>query len=117
MDLSVKKTIYYLFLLTLFLLNGCSSSNTYPSIQEKYANKLALIHPGMSIDAVKQILPIRKKGASKDATIYALYDTAGTYQIFADKTTKIAGVSAEELPERRQMLFYFKNGKLEHWGK
>ena len=117
MDLSVKKTIYSLFFLILFSLSSCSSSNSYPSIQEKYANKLALIHPGMSIDAVKQILPIRKKGASKEATIYVLHDTAGTYQIFADKTTTIAGVRAEELPERRQMLFYFKNGKLDHWGQ
>ncbi|MCH2332034.1 MAG: hypothetical protein MK312_10945, partial [Roseibacillus sp.] len=65
---------------------------------------------------VQSLLPIRKQGASSgNRESYVLRDTAGLYQTFQEKPPSILGIRAEELPEMRQMSFYFPNGELPHW--
>lgn len=114
----MKKYLYYITLLSFFLLSACSSSNTYPSMQEKYKDKLAQIHTQMTVAEVKKILPIRVHGAAKgNQAVYVLRDTAGIHQTFSDKMTSIAGIRAESMPVKRTMYFYFKHGKLTHWGQ
>ena len=100
------------------LLSACSSTTNRPTIQQKYAHKIAQLQPGMSPAEVRGILPVRKQGASSEnRETYVLRDTAGLHQTFQEKTSSILGVRAEELPEMRQMSFYFQNGKLTHWDK
>jgi|TARA_B110000037_G_scaffold109498_1_gene126717 hypothetical protein len=70
----------------------------------------------MSSTEVRGLLPVRKQGASSgNRETYVLRDTAGLHQTFQEKTPSIFGIRAEELPEMRQMSFYFQNGKLTHW--
>ena len=98
------------------VLGACSTTTTHPSIQQKYSRKLAQLEPGMSPAEVRSLLPIRKQGASSgDKETYVLRDAAGLHQTFQDKTPSIFGIRAEELPEMRQMSFYFKDGSLTHW--
>ena len=98
------------------LLSACSSTTSHPTIQQKYSRKLAQLQPGMSPAEVRSLLPIRKQGAtSGNNETYVLRDTAGLHQTFQDKTPSIFGIRAEELPEMRQMSFYFQNGYLTHW--
>ncbi len=98
------------------LLTACSSTTSHPTIQQKYSRKLAQLQPGMSPTEVRSLLPVRKQGASSgNRETYVLRDTAGLHQTFQEKTPSIFGIRAEELPEMRQMSFYFQNGKLTHW--
>ena len=100
------------------LLTSCSSTTSHPTIQQKYSKKLAQLRPGMSPAEVQSLLPIRKQGASSgNRESYVLRDTAGLYQTFQEKTPSILGIRAEELPEMRQMSFYFQNGELTHWDR
>lgn len=98
------------------LLTACTSKTSHPTIQQKYSREIAQLQPGMSPADVQGLLPVRKQGASSgNRETYVLRDTAGLHQTFEEKTPSIFGIRAEELPEMRQMSFYFQNGKLTHW--
>jgi len=100
------------------LLSACSSTTSHPTIQQKYSRKLAQLQPGMSPAEVRGLLPIRKQGASSgNNETYVLRDTTGLHQTFQEKTPGIFGIRGEELPEMRQMSFYFQDGSLTHWDK
>jgi hypothetical protein len=111
----MRKLCYFSLIFIGFCLSSCMSSHTYPSIQKQYASQLAKVHPGMRPAAIKKILPIRLQGAyPHHRKVYVLRHTAGIHQTFADKTTKIFGVRAEDLPEMRALYFYFERGRFTH---
>ena len=112
----MKKVKFLILCISVITLISCSSTNIYPSIEQKYASQLSQIHRNMTVSQVQALLPIRKHSAEVgDREVYVLRDFAGLHQTFADKTTNLFGVSVQDRPEMRNMYFYFHQGRLKHW--